>query len=93
MNMGALDCTVVCVPVIAVALIALRTRKYRRSVANCMAANRCAGRYLVATAQGEAGYGAANIVAELELYFLAGVTFAWWLTFNNTVWLFILRSP
>src|SRR5687768_13943913 len=92
MNMSGLDWLVVCVPVVLVALIALRTRKYTRSVADFMAANRCAGRYLVATAQGEASYGAANVVAQFELFFLAGFTYAWWLTFNNIVWLFILLS-
>src|SRR5437762_12837628 len=92
MNMSSADWFVVCVPLVLVSLIALRTRKYTRSVADFMAANRCAGRYLVATAQGEASYGAANIVAQFELFFLAGFTFAWWLTFNNIVWLFILLS-
>src|SRR5215212_6482090 len=90
--MSAADWLMVCVPLVLVALIALRTRKYTRSVADFMAANRCAGRYLVATAQGEASYGAANIVAQFELFFLAGFTFTWWLTFNNDVWLFILLS-
>src|SRR5688500_438287 len=90
--MSALDWLVLAVPVVIVALVALRTRKYTRSVADFMAANRCAGRYLVATAQGEASYGAANVVAQFELFFLAGFTYAWWLTFNNIVWLFILLS-
>jgi SSS family solute:Na+ symporter len=72
--------------------VAAKTRKYTRSVADFMAANRCAGRYLVATAQGEASYGAANVIAQFELFFLAGFTYAWWLTFNNIVWLFILLS-
>ena len=57
-----------------------------------MAANRCAGRYLVATAQGEASYGAANVIAQFELFLIAGFTFGWWLQFNNIVWLFILLS-
>ena len=92
MIMSTLDWLVVCVPVVLVALVALRTRKYTRSVADFMAAIRCAGRYLVATAQGEASYGAANVIAQFELFFLAGFTYAWWLTFNNIVWLFILLS-
>ena len=37
-------------------------------------------------------YGAANVIAQFELFFLAGFTYAWWLTFNNIVWLFILLS-
>src|SRR5215204_4716068 len=92
MNLTSLDWLVLAVPVVVIAMIALKTRKYTRSVADFMAANRCAGRYLVATAQGEASYGAANVVAQFELFFLAGFTYAWWLTFNNIVWLFILLS-
>ena len=71
MHMTSVDWLVLAVPVVLVALVALKTRRYTRSVADFMAANRCAGRYLVATAQGEASYGAANIVAQFELFFLA----------------------
>src|SRR5436190_10634680 len=92
MNMTLVDCLLLCVPIALVGLVATKTRRYTRSVADFMAASRCAGRYLVATAQGEASYGAANIVAQFELFFLAGFTYAWWLTFNNIVWLFILLS-
>src|SRR5688500_9626593 len=92
MNKGTHDWLVVCEQVVLLALVALRTLKHTRSFADFMAANRCAGRYLVATAQGEASYGAANVIAQFELFFLAGFTFAWWLTFNNIVWLFILLS-
>ena len=92
MNLTSLDWLVLIVPVAIIAMVALKTRKYTRSVADFMAANRCAGRYLVATAQGEASYGAANVIAQFELFFLAGFTYAWWLTFNNIVWLFILLS-
>ena len=92
MNLTSLDWLVLIVPVLVIAWIAMKTRRYTRSVADFMAANRCAGRYLVATAQGEASYGAANVVAQFELFFLAGFTYAWWLTFNNIVWLFILLS-
>src|SRR3954469_25343508 len=92
MNLTSLDWLVLAVPVAGIAMIAMKTRKYTRSVADFMAANRCAGRYLVATAQGEASYGAANVIAQFELFFLAGFTYTWWLTFNNIVWLFILLS-
>src|SRR5688500_1425255 len=92
MNKGTHDWLVVCEQVVLLALVALRTLKHTRSFADFMAANRCAGRYLVATAQGEASYGAANVIAQFELFFLAGFTYAWWLTFNNIVWLFILLS-
>lgn len=92
MTMQAVDWLVLLVPVVAVALVAMKTRKYVRSVADFMAANRCAGRYLVATAQGEASYGATNVVATLEQFLIGGFIWAWWLQANNVVWLFILLS-
>lgn len=92
MSLGVLDWLVVCIPVVLVTLIALKTRRHTRSVADFMSASRVAGRYLVATAQGEASFGAANIVGAFEMFFLAGFTYGWWLTFNNIVWLFILLS-
>jgi len=77
MNLTLLDWLVLIVPIGIIAWIAMKTRRYTRSVADFMAANRCAGRYLVATAQGEASYGAANVVAQFELFFLAGFTYVW----------------
>lgn len=92
MTMRIEDWLVMIVPILVVGWIGLKTRKYTRSVADFMAASRVAGRYLVATAQGEASYGATNVVAQFELFFVAGFTYGWWLQFNNIVWLFILLS-
>jgi solute:Na+ symporter, SSS family len=92
LTMRPIDWVVLAIPVAIVAAVAVKTRKYVRSVADFMAANRCAGRYLVATAQGEATYGATSVIAQFELFLIAGFTFGWWLQFNNIVWLFILLS-
>lgn len=92
MTMLPIDWVILIIPLVLVAVVAMKTRRYTRSVADFMSASRVAGRYLVATAQGEASYGAANIVAQFETFFLAGFTYAWWLNFNNVVWLFILLS-
>lgn len=92
MNLSWIDWLVLVVPVAIIAIVALKTRRYVKSVADFMAANRCAGRYLVATAQGEATYGATSVIAQFELFLIAGFTFGWWLQFNNIVWLFILLS-
>lgn len=92
MNLNWIDWLVVLVPVAVIAAVAAKTRRYVKSVADFMAANRCAGRYLVATAQGEATYGATSVIAQFELFLIAGFTYGWWLQFNNIVWLFILLS-
>jgi SSS family solute:Na+ symporter len=52
MNLHFVDWLMVLVPLALVFAIAVKTRKYTRSVADFLAANRCAGRYLVATASG-----------------------------------------
>ncbi len=57
---------------------ALYTQQYTRSVADFLAANRCAGRYLLSISQGVAGVGAISLVAGFELFYNAGLTGAWW---------------
>ena len=92
MNMHLLDWLVVLVPLALVILIGGKTRKYTGSVAAFMAADRIAGRYLVATASGEAAFGAIAAVAAFEQFFVGGFSLSWWLLANNAVWLFILLS-
>ena len=92
MNLHAIDWTIVLIPLLLIVVIALRTRKYTRSVAGFMSADRVAGRYLVATAGGESSFGAIMVVASFELFFVAGFTLTWWSMANNAVWLFILLS-
>jgi solute:Na+ symporter, SSS family len=58
---------------------ALVCRKYNRSVADFLAANRCAGRYLLTMAEGAASVGAVSFVAYFEQYFQAGFGPLWWL--------------
>jgi SSS family solute:Na+ symporter len=92
MNLHFLDWLMVLAPLGLVLFIAARTRKYTKSVAAFMAADRIAGRYLVATASGEASFGAIAAVAAFEQFFVAGFNLSWWLQANNAVWLFILLS-
>lgn len=51
---------------------AVYTRRYTRSVADFLSANRCAGRYLLTVADGIAGLGAITIVALWEQYYQGG---------------------
>lgn len=57
---------------------AVYTQRYTRSVADFLAANRSAGRYLLCIASGIAGMGAISIIAFFEMYYEAGFTAIWW---------------
>ena len=62
--------------VLAVTLIVCQ--RYVKSTADFLAANRCAGRYLLAITSGIAGIGAISIVANFEQYYVAGFSPIWW---------------
>ena len=57
---------------------ALYTSRYTRSVADFLAANRTADRYLICVADGMAGMAAISLVMFFEMYYQAGFPFAWW---------------
>jgi SSS family solute:Na+ symporter len=58
--------------------MAFYTRRYTRSVADFLAANRTAGRYLLCVADGMAGLGSITIVMIFEMYYQSGFPGAWW---------------
>lgn len=58
--------------------IAIRTKMLNRSVADFLAGNRCARRYLLTMADGMAGLGAITIAANFEKFYEAGFTAGWW---------------
>ncbi len=61
-----------------VTVLAFRTRKYTRSVADFLSANRCAGRYMLATAENMAMVGAISVLAQFQLYYYGGFGSVWW---------------
>ncbi len=77
-NLHAADYLILAVIIAIVAGFALHTRRYSRSVADFLSANRCAGRYLLTVASGMAGIGAVSIVAMWEQFYQAGFTAQFW---------------
>ncbi|MEM1212850.1 MAG: sodium:solute symporter [Planctomycetota bacterium] len=59
-------------------VIAWVSSKLMRSVADFLAANRSAGRYLLTMASGMAGLGAISVAANFEKGYEAGFATAWW---------------
>lgn len=78
MNMGALDWAILVGFFLALIAIAWLSSRLTTSVADFLAANRSAGRYLLTIAQGMSGLGAISIAANFEKYYQAGFGAMWW---------------
>jgi hypothetical protein len=68
--------------VIALLLLLVGTlifcQRFVKSTADFLAANRCAGRYLLCITGGIASIGAISIVANFQQYYIAGFAPVWW---------------
>jgi solute:Na+ symporter, SSS family len=86
MNMCFIDWAIVAALLIVMTIAAYRTKKYTRTVADFLVANRCAGRYILGVSDAMAGVGAISIVAAFEAYYRSGFTYDWWrLLFYATI--------
>ncbi len=79
MNMHWIDWAILGGVLVFILGTAIQTRRHMKSVADFLAANRTAGRYLLCIASGIAGLGAISVVAQFEMYYEAGFTAAWWM--------------
>ena len=73
-----IDWTIVAGMVTFITIAAWFTKRYTKSVSDFLAANRCAGRYMLGTAEGMAMVGAISFVAFFELYHKIGFVGIWW---------------
>ncbi len=89
MTLHWVDYAIVLIPFLIVLVVSWSTQRYMKSVADFMSASRCAGRYLVCTASGEAGFGAISAVAIFEYITKAGFAIGWWNTLSAPVGLLI----
>lgn len=85
MQMQIIDWAIVLGMLIFITLMVLYTRRYNRSVADFLAANRSAGRYLLCIADGMAALGAITIVMMFEMYYQAGFPVIWWDMFRMMI--------
>lgn len=76
--MLAIDWLIVAGLLLFAIVAATYTNRYTKSIADFLAANRCAGRYLLTIAEGEAGLGAISFIAHFQMYYQAGFTAVWW---------------
>ena len=73
-----IDWTIIGALFIVLAATLIICQRYVKSTADFLAANRCAGRYLLAITSGIAGIGAISIIANFEQYYVAGFAPIWW---------------
>lgn len=73
-----LDLMVMGVPLVIVFVVALMMRRYLRSVADFLAASRCAGRYVMCVSAAEIGAGVAGLVGGWEVFQTTGFAIGFW---------------
>ncbi len=72
--------------------MAMFTRKYTRGVADFLAANRCARRFLVSVSHGMVAFGAVAALGRFEMFYNAGFSMMWWQTLLVIVMIVISLS-
>lgn len=80
--MNFFDWIIMLIPLTAVIVIGGLTQKLMHSVAGFLSGERCAGRYLLAVADGSAGLGLISMIAILEQYHAAGFVSGFWTSFS-----------
>jgi SSS family solute:Na+ symporter len=76
--MSLIDWALVAATLVLVVAFALYTQRFVKSVADFVAAGRCAGRYLLANARGESDSGLANTMSKFEMVLVAGFVLNFW---------------
>lgn len=90
--MQSIDWILVAVPIALVAAFAAYTRRYVHGVSDFLAAGRCAGRYLLANARGEADSGLANTMARFEIILVSGFVLNFWEKLTTPVVLLVAMT-
>ncbi|MCH2140318.1 MAG: hypothetical protein MK100_04700 [Phycisphaerales bacterium] len=76
--MTALDWLIILALPLVLLIAAVRTRRHAQSVSGFLAANRCAGRYLITVAYGMAQVGVISLVWFWQQYYDVGFTSVFW---------------
>ena len=77
-NLSTLDWTILGSFLFCLLVIANYTKRYAHSVADFLAANRCARRYLLAVSGNAVNFGAVTFVAWYEMFYRGGFSAVWW---------------
>jgi SSS family solute:Na+ symporter len=77
-NISWIDWLIIFSVVVFLLYVVVNSKKRSKSVAGFLAADRCAGRYLLGTAEGMAVYGTATILLLFEMFTQSGFTLQFW---------------
>lgn len=92
MHLSVLDWLIVAGFLAALVATALATNRYARTVSGFLAADRCAGRYLIAVSYGMAQLGVISLVWFWQQYYDVGFTSIWWGLMENPALVVIALS-
>ena len=92
MHLTNFDWIIVATFVAGLVLAALATNRYARTVSGFLAADRCAGRYLIAVSYGMAQLGVISLVWFWQQYYDVGFTSIWWGFMENPALIVIALS-
>ncbi len=81
-GMQTLDWAIVIGFIVLLTGVLLYCNRYMRNAADFLAANRCAGRYVMSISEGIAGFGLISAVANWEAFMKSGFSGTWWAMIN-----------
>jgi solute:Na+ symporter, SSS family len=84
-----IDWLIVCIPLLIVAVVGIKTQKYVKGVADFLTAGRVAGRYVICVASGEATMGLISLVAMYEVYYQSGFAYGFWGSIASPIYMVI----
>jgi len=88
LRLTPLDLLAMGIPLGIVLVATIVMRRYMRSVADFLAANRCAGRYVICTSLGAAGSSVLGLCMALEVFSKTGFSMNFWTAFTGVLFFF-----
>jgi solute:Na+ symporter, SSS family len=89
MNLSILDYIVMAVPLVVVFSVGFYLQRYMRSVADFLAANRSAGRFLICTSMDAGGSNVMALLASMEIFAHAGFSLVFWQKLTEIFFFFL----
>jgi SSS family solute:Na+ symporter len=89
MNLSILDYIVVAVPLVVILFVSIYLQRYMRSVADFLAANRSAGRFLICTSMDAGGSNVMSLLVAMEVFSHVGFSLTFWAKLTEVFFFFL----